>query len=215
MLEWFYTSLEYTHRGINASTIGSVGTIICTCIEGWGLYKQNHSIWKNDSGSSVSITMFSFLTFFMFTFGIYGYYCKSVAIIINGFGLGVFHLPIIYGLWKFKGFSRTEIFITLTSTLMIPAMIFLPWKDVLYLLIGTCASGSGIFQAWEIWTNKDAGVVDIRLMFSYTAATIFWIIYATATDQKTLQIMVWFSLIILFAIIVLWYKYRSPTLTSA
>lgn len=215
VITWFYSTLEYTHWGMNASTIGFVGTLIFTLVEGWGLYKQNGSIWNNDSGSSVSIAMFSYLTFFMFAFGIYGYFCKSITIIINGFVLGILHLPIICGLWKFKGFTHTEIYIFLISILMVPVMIFLPWKDSCYILIGICASASGIFQAWEIYANRDAGVVDIRLILSYTASAIFWIIYATATDQVPLQLMVWLSLIILLTIIVLWYKYRKSPLTSA
>lgn len=210
MLHWFYTSLEYTNWGMNALTIGAIGTLAFTFIEGWGLHKQNQSIWNNDSGASASVTLFSFLMCFLFAFGIYGFYIKSISMIINGLILGVLHVPIFCGLWKYKTFTTMDKFSVAFSLAMIPAMIVFPWKDGVYLFIASCASLSGIAQAWEIWTEKDSGVVDIRLLITYLGSTLFWIIYATATHETPLMIMAWITLVILIAIIALWWTYRQP-----
>lgn len=215
MTQWFYASVEYTQWGLNASTIGSLGTIVFTAIEGWGLRKQNQNIWSHNSGASVSVTLISFLMFFLFAFGMYGYYVKSISMLVNGIILGALHVPILCGLCTYKKFTSTDKWSIGLSSFMVPAMLILPWKDGTYLFIAFCASLSGVTQAWEIFREKDSGVVDIRLLLTYFGSTLFWVIYATAIELKPLILMTWITLIILAVIIALWQLYRKPPVAAS
>lgn len=206
MPEWIFETLEYKNWGFNSLTIGFLGTIMLTGIEGWGLVKQKESIWDRESGESVSVMMFSFLLFFMFTFFIYGIYIKSFSVAFNGFVLGILHIPIILGLWKFKGFSRLEKKWFILTSLMIPLMIFLPWKDETYLVLAFITLFAASTQPWEIWKNDKAGAVDIRLLTVYLISTIFWMIYAFSIGEMPLKITTSATLIILIVTIRLWFK---------
>ena len=88
--------------------------------------------------------------------------------------LGFLHLPILLGLWKYKGFTKLEKGALYICPLMIPAMIFLPWKDLLMisLLFGTIVPL--LMQLYEIWRAKSAGVVDARFVGILIISTAFW-----------------------------------------
>jgi len=214
MFEWIIGTLEYQNWGFNSLTIGSLGTLAFTIVEGWGLTKQNGTIWKTKSGESVSINLFSFLLFFLFAFFIYGLYIKSIAVIINGLVLGILHVPILFGLWRFKGFSRMEKVCFAISFAMIPAMIFVPWKDAVYIVIVSGAVFAIATQPWEIWERKSSGVVDIHLLVAYSLSTTFWVVYAFSTKQVPLEISTSITSIIIIVTLALWFKYRKADLTK-
>lgn len=209
MAGWLESTLEWQNWGWNALIIGSLGTIIFTFIEGWGLWKQNESIWSSRSGESVSISWFSFIAFFCFAFFVYGLYIRSIAVILNGATLGILHIPILWGLWKFKRFSFQEKSIFVISFLMLPAMIFFPGKDEVYLAIAVGTLFAALAQPWEILHNKSAGVVDIRLIIVYLLSTVFWVIYSFSVDRYAMKITTSVALVILTLTFILWVKYRK------
>lgn len=209
-LEWILGTTEFQNWGLNSPTIGSLGIIVFTLIEGWGLKKQNENIWENTSGESVSVTFFSFVMFFMFTFFIYGIYANSLSITINGLVLGILHVPIVAGLWKFKGFSKAEKICAAASAMMIPTMIFLPWKDAIYLVLAFTTLLAASTQPWEIWRNNKAGELSIQLLIVYLMSTIFWMVYAFSTRQLALEITTSATLVIIVITIILWSRCPKP-----
>ena len=209
MWEWIQGTLEYQHWGWNSLIIGSAGTIIFTFFEGWGILKQNESIWREKSGESVSVSWFSFLGFFFFAFILYGVHLKSIAIVVNGSVLGPLHLPVLWGLWKYKGFTGKEKLLFVLSVLMVPAMAFIPWKSEVYLLLSIGTIIALASQPWEIWENKNAGVLEIRLIGIYLVSTGFWVAYAFATGDLPLEIITTAALFLLLITCLLWFKYRK------
>jgi len=204
----FGWTVEWQNWGLNALTIGSLGTIAFTFVEWWGLWKQKQAIWNEKSGESVSVSWFSYGTFFFAAFLFYGVHIASVAVIINSL-LAIIHIPILVGLWKFKGFSRHEKVQFVLLAGMVPAMAFLPWKDELFLIISFGTLYSFGTQPWELWKTKKAGVVEIRLIGVYFLSTLFWVVYAFAIGEWVLEIITPIVLIILGLTSVLWFKYRN------
>lgn len=140
----------------------------------------------------------------------YGYYIKSIAAIFNGM-LGFMHLPILFGLWKYKGFTKLETGALCVFPLMIPAMIFLPWKDLLMisLLFGTIIPLA--MQLYEMWRAKSAGVINARFIGILIISTAFWVIYAFAIENWVMEVIYPLTLVILILIFVLRFHYAYPS----
>lgn len=200
--------MELQHFGWNMLTLGFVGTLLFTFAEGWGSWKQSKTIWFNESGQSVSIPLFTYLTFIFIATFIYGIATSSIALIFNGL-LTLMQVPILLGLWKFKGFNKKEYGLLLILSLVAVAMIFSKSKDWFFLLISFGSIGFFLAQPWEIWKNKNSGAVEIKMIAAYFASTTFWVFYAFAIHDWVLQIICPSYLIILTATALLWYKYHD------
>jgi len=167
---------------------------------------QNLSIWRNKSGESISVSLFVYFGCLFITVIAYGYYIKSIAAIFNGM-LGFLHLPILFGLWKYKGFTKLEKGAFYVFPLMIPSMIFLPWKDLLMisLLFGTIVPL--VMQLHEMWRAKSAGVVDPRFIGILIISTAFWVVYAFAIRNWVMEVIYPLTLVILILIFLLRFRY--------
>lgn len=205
-MEFIQETLEYKAWGFNLITFCFFATIFFTLFQGWSFWKQNLVVWKK-GGESVSVTLFGYWCFYFITFGIYGIYKHTAAMMINGL-LGFMCIPILVGLYKKKGFSRNEKIFLCTAPAMIPALVLLEQKDlfITILLFGILiAAGS---QTYEIWKKKDAGSVDIRIVVVFSAASIFWFFYALKIDNLPLIIFNPLSLALLVLTAALWLKYK-------
>lgn len=201
-------SREYQSWGWNALTVGSSGIIVFTLAEVWGAWKQNQKIWHEKSGESVSVNFFSY-NFFSFTALIfYGAHIASGASIFNGL-LMLFYIPILLGLWKFKGFTCREKVLFVFFSTMVPTIAILPWKDEVFLIISAGIVYSVATMPWELWKTKRTGAVEIKLLVVFLISTMFWVAYAFAIGEWVLEILTTVNLFLLCLSTGLWFKYRA------
>lgn len=208
MIDIIRQSIEYQNWGWNALIISSVATIIFTVIEGWGLWKQRNSISEAESGESVSVSWHTYFTLMFVAFSIFGVHIKSIAIVFNGF-LGLGHSLILLGLWRHKSFTQAEKWLGISFVAIPLAMLILPWKNWVYLLMSFGSLFALAMQPWEIWKNKNAGVVDIRLIGTYFLATFFWVVYSFKVGNWALKVITPSALLILGSASMLWFIYRK------
>jgi len=206
ILEILRSTVEWQSLGYNALTITFLATLITTSLGGWGYIRQARAVWKKKSGESVSVTLFSYFGAFFLAFLVYGIATRRIAVAFNGL-LGFFHVPILWGLWKFKGFSRAEKVLFWMFLGMIPAMAFLPRKDLMLMvfMFGTLIPVAK--QPYEMWQAKSAGVMDIGFVAVFLFSTFFWTIYAFAVRDWVMEIVNPIALVIVLAIAALWFKY--------
>ena len=200
--------MELSQFGWNALTIGFLGTVLFTFVEAWGVWQQKRAIWENQSGESVSVIWFSYFAALMAVMLIYGITIKSITLILNGLLLAILHVPILVGLWRFKGYTRTEKAMTACFLAAIAAMAIVPFKDWFFLLF---TAGNVLFslgQPYEIWKNKNSGVVEIKLLAVYLVSSLFWLIYAYAIGDWVLQILSPAYSVILTLTVLVWFRYR-------
>ena len=210
VIHFFKNTVEWQGWGYNALTISFIATAVFTVLEGWGFWMQNRSIWRNKSGESISVSLFIYFGCLFIAVIAYGYYIRSIAAIFNGM-LGFMHLPILFGLWKYKGFTKLEKGALYVFPLMIPAMIFFPWKDLLMisLLFGTIIPLA--MQLYEMWRAKSAGVINARFIGILIISTAFWVIYAFAIRNWVMEVIYPLTLVILILIFVLRFHYARPS----
>lgn len=210
VLQFLKNTVEWQGWGCNALTISFIGTVFFTILEGWGFWMQNRSIWQNKSGASISVGLFIYFGCLFITVIVYGYYIKSIAAIFNGM-LGFLHLPILLGLWKFKGYTKLEKGCLCVFPFMIPAMIFLLEKDLLMisLMFGTIVPL--LMQLYEMWRTKSAGVLNARFIGILIISTAFWVIYAFAIGNWVMEVIYPLTFVILILIFVLRFHYARPS----
>ncbi|TAL49437.1 hypothetical protein EPN83_00825 [Patescibacteria group bacterium] len=205
--QWLRESVEWRNWDLNVVTISFIATVFFTILSGWSLVKQKNTIQQMESGKAVSVPLFSYLCSLFFTFLYYGIVTNSIAPVINGL-LGILYLQVLFGLWRHKGFSKNERRLVKILPLIPLGMIILPWKDTLM----TAAFAGGLLavahQLYELWQARDPGAVDINYVSVFFVSTLFWTIYAYAAGNVPLQIINPPTLVVLTAIILLWFRYR-------
>ena len=215
MNEFIRSTVEYQQWGWNAVCIGSIGTVVFTFIEGWGLWKQNQTIWRGLSGTSVSVSWLSYSLFSVAAFFFYGMHTRSIAVLFHGAFLTVVYIPVVLGLWRYKGFSPWERVQFFLFALMVPAMALLPWKKATFLVISVGAVYSLATEPFELWKTRLPGVVDGRFLVACIASTTFWIIYAFAIGDWALEALASVNVLLLSVSLALWCLYRHRELIRA
>jgi len=201
--------MNIPHFAWNAETIGFWGTIFFTFLVSWGLWQQKKSIWKNQSGKSIPVALFSFSAFMTVTILLYGLSLKNLALSINGFLYALIYIPIIVGLWKFKGFTKLEKILFLSFASVTVLNIVLPFKEWFFFGFSLASMAISLMLPIEIYRNKSIGVVNIRFIVTSFVNTIFWLIYGIAIDNWILKITNPYYLILGAINIALWLKYRK------
>src|SRR3989339_685777 len=153
--------VEVQNFGFNAITISAIIIVIFSILESWGIYKQNKKIWDKKSGESVSVAWFIFFSDF-----VYCIFSKEAAIIINGLA-SLFVVPIVVGLWRFKGFSKIDFFVFLLCVLGFVVMLIFPFKKIMFLLFSFGSILALIAQLVEMHKTKAVGVIEIKLIQVY------------------------------------------------
>lgn len=201
--------MELQQLGLNAVTVGALGVIFFAFVQAWGLWQQKKTIWKNQSGQSISVTWLSYFTCLDVVVFIYGWSINSIAMMVNG-GLIFLYVLIMIGLWKFKGFSKLEKFLGICLLIVIVVTIFIPAKDWMFLIVSFGSILSLIMQPYEIWKNKNSGVVEIKLIIVYLISTTFWIIYGYTINDWVLKIICPSYFVIFSITVCFWFIYRNP-----
>ncbi|MDD5738493.1 MAG: hypothetical protein PHY72_00995 [Candidatus Pacebacteria bacterium] len=203
MLEWFQ---------INSEEIASWGIVIFAFIGAGPLVLQTVLVWlkKEEKGKSVSVIWFSYMFFLSVITIIYAYNIGSTPIKVNGIVRTLAHIPLILGLWKRKGFSKTEKIVFILLFLFTIFAYFYPKKGIIFLIVSVGMALVTLRQPYEIYRNKSIGLVRVEIIILYIFGNAFWIFYAFASEKGgwVLQAVSLSACVSLFISLVVWIKYR-------
>lgn len=159
-------------------TISSYGIIFFIAFGSWTLFVQGRKIWKNKSGASVSV-MWNFIFFFMFlTYPIIGVERQNNLIVWQGVFRVLFYIPILIGLYRFKGFTKKEMTFARILFMMIFIMVEYPFTgEVIYSVINLFGVIGVFLQGALIKKEQKTGVVSSVLLFAYATNVLFWMWY--------------------------------------
>lgn len=204
--------LEFRNWGWNATTVGFLGTVFFTIFQGWGLTKQLKTIKEKRSGKSIPVFLYGSFVGVYFAFGVYGYRCHSLAMILNGL-LGLLYLRVYIAAVQFPDSDRWRAWHSI-FLLLIPAMKYTSHPQGLMGLILLVAT-SMLFQApIEIYQKKSAGAVDLRYLATFTASASFWVIYSIGIMDAVVFASNVVAVAVMFVTFRLWFKYRPAVLAG-
>jgi len=206
-MNW-HNFVECQNWGMNALTVSAIGTVFFTF---WQLYAacvQSKKVWSEKSAQSVSLQLFTYNLFYLVTFLIYGAYKNSLAIMINGL-LFIAFLPAVIGIWKFKKTKLREKIIALLYSLIIPAMIILPQKDLVVL---ASLSGIALFlviQLWDIIREGDFGALSVEFIVIYLATNAFWLAFSITIKNVPMVLFSAVVIVIYSVCLYLFFRYKK------
>lgn len=201
------STVEYQNFGLNLFTISAFATIFFSLVKGYGITQQGVKIWRKKSGKNLSPIFFFYNFFYFLIFLFYGIEEKSLAITSNGL-LSFFYLPVLFGLKKYRGFSKKELVLVIIMSLVIP-LSFLFNKNQIIFIFSIVAIVAFFSQFREIWLTKDFGALSVSYLKTFLVATIFWGIYYFFTKNYLLSILNDVELIIIGLALILEKKWRK------
>ncbi len=199
---------EISRFGINMLTLSFVVTMIFTVLQAIAFLKQNGRIIKTKSGLSVSFSFYSFFGFSALAVTVFGLTNQSLALSINGL-LGIISLIITANLLRFKKITKKEIIVGSLSVLALPAMIFSPNRDIIFLALGLIIGITIGFQIIEIWRNKSSGAYHPTQIFVSIASCSFWLIYSIIMKIWAMEITNSLFLLLWFVLLFSYLKFKN------
>jgi uncharacterized protein with PQ loop repeat len=133
-----------------AEIVSSFAIVILAILAGWSLHRQRLRIWKSKSGASISVSWMLYFCFLSWVYFVYGWATDKTPMIFHGLIRGVFHVPILIGLWKFKSYTRKEKGLVWVLFFLLALMIVIPWRNYLFLLLSSFGVVSMFLQPWEM-----------------------------------------------------------------
>jgi uncharacterized protein with PQ loop repeat len=207
---------EFRENGFWSFTIiSSIGILILTVFEMYGVTMQGLAIWRKRSGEAVSVTLFNFNGSAFVAWGLYGYYVNGAVAALNGILTGVVHLMVIVLLCVHKPLKWWEIAVIALCPLMIPAMVMTagtPWQSTIYIAIALGIGVAMATQPLEMWLKKETGAVEIRMYLVYVLTTLVWLAYTISLGDTPFIIGTCISAAVVAVTVLVWcyYRLREP-----
>lgn len=199
---------ELKDFGVNMLTLSFLATMVFTVLQVIAFLKQNQRIIKTKSGQSVSFSFYSFFGFSALAVTVFGLTNQSLALSINGL-LGILSLVITINLLRFKKITKKEIIVGGVSVLALPAMIFSPNRDVIFLTLGIIIGVTIGIQILEIWKNKSSGSYHPTQIFVSIVSCTFWLIYSIIMNIWAMEITNSLFLFIWFVLLFSYLKFKK------
>lgn len=199
---------EWLYFGWTPEEISSSGIIFFIFFGSVALGIQGWKIWKNKSGLSVSVA-WTFIFFFMFlTYPIYGVEKDNSLLTWQGVFRILFYLPILFGLYRFKGFTKKELIFARILFLMIFIMVEYPSTgEAVYTGLNFLGVFGVFMQGWAMQKTNKTGTVSLTLLIAYSLNAGLWTWNTYGNDF----VLFWTSALFLFAYaytITIWTKIR-------
>ncbi len=200
---------EWLNFDWTPEVISFLGILFFIAFGSYALFVQGRKIWKNKSGLSVSVT-WTFIFFFMFlAYPIIGAERQNTLLFWQGVFRVLFYVPILVGLYKFKGFTRKEIVLARILFLMIFIMIEYPFTgEFIYTAINLFGVFGIFAQGRLMKEEKGSGVVSPFLLFVYATNILFWLWYTYQVKDLFLFVNTAFFLFAYAYTILMWIKFR-------
>ena len=183
LIDYLHSSIEYQdflrHGHLTAISLMVFVASVSAVIQTWGMLTQNKRIWENRSGTTLPLTFFAFQFFYFMAYLIYGIKINSLSIILNNF-VGVFFLPIIIGLIKFKlnenSSFRNELIVFPFLVLILPFVLIIKTKLSLIAILFLAIIVFTHLMS-ELFKTKMVKNIEPKFIFSMVIGSAIWLWY--------------------------------------
>lgn len=203
-------TIEYQNWGWNMATVSFFATVFFTLWQGRSLFQQNSTIHNKRSGEALSVSFFAYSGSYFFSFLVYGLTKDSIAMTFNGL-LGIPYIPILMGLYQYKGFTIKDWTVVLIFPLMIPTVLLLEEsiRDIFILCGLFFILVPLIGQTWGMYKTKSVGAVEPKFLKAFMAAGVFWFAYGLSGGGWIFVVFNPISFVVLGTALFLYHRYNK------
>lgn len=200
-----------------SETIAISGITLFSLLTSLALIQQTRRIWAERSGQSLSVVWIVYFIVMFASGAVYGWTTKDQVLLLNNVLFSALHLPVAYGLWKYKGFSKAERWFGVLLLLPLSLMVLSPPESQRWWFMAFAFGGIAalIRQTLEMWKQGGVGVVDPRLLIIYLLSNAFWTDYAFLSDELALKLICPLNLSIFIVMVGLWLRLKQLELKKA
>lgn len=185
-------TLEYQNWGFNRLSAGVIGVLVFSVFKLWGLYRQGNKLrdeCKSKEGNALSVHWLGYMTGFILSSFVYGIHKGSFIMILMAPISIFFGVRILCYIYYIYGFTRNELRGLALYSLILPAIILLPWIEHTFLVfsIGTVFALST--QPLKMLKEKRSGNIEIRMLITSLMLSVFWGTYGFAIDSLAMMVL--------------------------
>lgn len=212
MLETLFGwTLEYQNWGWNALTVSATVTFFLSLVQAWGTIGQATKIRREKGGVSVNIRFFAYRLALFASLMLYGWTRESLLLLLASFNQTFAHVFVIMALrvHKREGWLAERKYFYL-YLLMVPVMIAFPWREYMVAAFTTYMFVPLVRQILEVWKERSAGNLDIRLIAILNFNAAFWIAYGVMTKDLVVLVFSPTCTLLYATLLFSWIKFRNP-----
>lgn len=205
--------IEFRAWGWNASTIGFVGTLALTLIQGYGQWAQIKTILRACSGRSIPMFMNAYFVVYSIAFGIYGVQIGSLAMMVNSLLGGLFFVTyVVAGSFRGGAGYRKKHWLSLA---VIPFMFMVPKPELIMnsMMLICCLVMTE--APVRIILSRSTGSVNPLAAGTIGISCLFWAIYAGSIGKWFLCGSSAFGVVGIAVTLIVWWIYKpmEPTMS--
>ena len=219
LIAWLCTWTDVQQLGWNnlGITIGFVGTIFFSFFEGFGLASQGWKLWSEPEkkGAALSVKWMSVSAALFIAIFFYGESANQFSSAVNGLFLVPLYCPILFGLYRFKGFSEEDwnIIEWLLAALVIDCCFpFATVRTTIFMVVNVMNVWMMLDEPKEMNRLQSTGVVDPKMLMIFVTSSSFWIVYAAALGDWVLTLIAASSLAAIGYTMATWWKWHRVEL---
>jgi len=125
------------------------------------------------------------------------------------------HVPVLYALKQYKGYTRRETVCLVLFASTIPLMLIVPFKATFYMALAFARMVPFAGQPLEMFQEKNVGAIDIRLFWAYLVGAFFWVTFYFSFGDLVLKVLSTLNTSILVITVLLYYRYRETKAAAA
>jgi hypothetical protein len=171
--------------------------------------KQGLKIHKEEKVDSISVVWMMFFFFLCPLYLSHGVMNDLWAMVYHGSVRGLTYIPILWGIWKFRGYRKFEFAL---GGLLIVALImhwFVPWEKPYFFIFALAGPFATSLQPLAIYRQKTLGVFEPHVILAMLCANLFWHLFSIYFQDWPLFVLCLFYYIPIVWLIQLWFKYRK------
>lgn len=196
-------------------TVAQMGIYLMTVIIVITLGLQIRGIFIRKSVASLSTWWIVYLAAMFMSGIIYGATAGDQEIFLNNIVLAFLHGVVALAILKYRGFRRSETWFTIGLLLSLLLMFISRHNrlslDRWFLVFFPGGIILTMVQVRAIWTARNVGVVDARLLAAYVLSNVFWTIKALTGDNWTLYVICPANLVASSILLMTWLAFRPQT----
>lgn len=207
IFEIIRSSIEYKNFGANTITASFLATIFLSCFQIRAAIKQNRIIWRNEASNLWTLTVCAYFFFYFLSFIAYGINQKSAAYFFSGLP-GLFYIPIIVGIFKFKKIKITDYIASLVLLIIAILMLEFENKGIFVLILFGIGAASLLILGYQMVRKNEYREIEPELLISFFVSAAFWLTYSISIGDRVVLTSSGISMLFTSVGLILYYRWK-------
>jgi len=200
--------IELEQLGWNVLTVAFVSLMIIRVFGIAGAIRQGSRIWRRKNAESVSPFAAGYFALHMIAESALGVTIGSI-VLIAAIPRFMAQALVVGGIWKYRGYKWPAIVLTVAVVVGQVLAIVYSFEGPFFMAVGLGTLIAVAAQPLDIWRHRSSGNADIFYLSVFLVGSIFWTVYAVATNNIWLMVVAPPQVVLNLLTVILWFVFRK------